>query len=373
MIISATQEKIDKTLDIIKQILQLKTIPIKLLASASGSIIALHPAYGDIVYLKSKRIAMSIAEDEDWTRHITINRQELLFWTNYLPHNNGRKIHQPLGCAAVSYSDASATGCASIITPCPSQRRIINHREFSEPEQKTSSTYRELLTVHYGLSQAKHLLENQSLRWFTDATNVVLIIRKGSMKPHLQNLAIKIFQITHRYNINLCMTWLRRNENCEADEFSRVIEHDDWGIHPSWFAHICSKFGAVTVDRFADPFNTKTQRFNSRFYWPQAEAVDAFTQNWHNDNNWLVPPLFLIVRTIRYLKACSAKGILVVPVWKSAHYWPEILNLLENDKQNVKGTLTLGDIFTHYRNTNSLFGSSCWKSETLVLKLDYKQ
>ena len=57
------------------------------------------------------------------------------------------RIPFPLAAAAISYSDASVTGCAAVITPCPYQKRLVVNREFSEQEQGMSSTYRELLRV----------------------------------------------------------------------------------------------------------------------------------------------------------------------------------------------------------------------------------
>ena len=159
-------------------------------------------------------------------------KKELLFWLDYLPHNNGMPILTPVAAAAVSFSDASGVGIASIITPCPSQEAIVVHRELTKAEQPRSSTYRELVAVYHGLEQAKHLLRNQALRWNTDSQNIVSIIRKGSMEPDLLALAIQIFQITKAYNITLSMTWIPTDDNTAADFHSQVVDYDDWGIDP---------------------------------------------------------------------------------------------------------------------------------------------
>jgi hypothetical protein len=75
------------------------------------------------------------------------------------------------------------------------------------------------------------------------------------------------------------------------------------------------------VDRVACTYNAKLPRFNSRFYQIGTEAVDAFTQNWGFNNNWLFPPNVLIPRVIRHLCECLADGTLLVPIWKSAVFW----------------------------------------------------
>ena len=193
------------------------------------------------------------------------------------------------------------------------------------------------------------------------------------MNPTLLDIALLIYKITKSYDITLSLTWVPREQNDDADQLSRVIDHDDWGVQKVWFDRITRKLGNPTIDRFADKRNTKCIRFNSRFFCEEAEAVDAFTQPWSKDINWLVPPLYLVVRVIQYLKLDKAAGILVVPIWVSAHYWPIIQNILDNEDHCVQGKMILQDIFQHYRNTASLFGSQNWKSNTLALALDYRE
>ena len=193
------------------------------------------------------------------------------------------------------------------------------------------------------------------------------------MNPVLLDIAILIYQITKKYDITLSLTWVPREDNDEADQFSRIIDYDDWGIQPYWYTKITEKLGTPTIDRFADQRNRKCPRFNSRFYCPEAEAIDAFTQVWSEDINWLVPPLYLVTRTLEYLRLEQAAGILIVPIWLSAHYWPMVQRILDEDTDVVQRKMILKNIFQHYRNTASLFGSADWSSSTLAVALDYRQ
>ena len=50
--------------------------------------------------------------------------------------------------------------------------------------------------------------------------------------------------------------------------------------------------------------------------------MDTFTVNWEGEVCWLAPPLYLVCRALKHAKACKARGTLVVPMWKSAVFWP---------------------------------------------------
>ena len=57
-------------------------------------------------------------------------------------------------------------------------------------------------------------------------------------------------------------------------------------------------WGPHTFDRSADSRNTKLKKFNSKFWCPDIAAVDAFSQDWSKDNNYLVLPIHLIAEVI---------------------------------------------------------------------------
>ena len=55
----------------------------------------------------------------------------------------------------------------------------------------------------------------------------------------------------------------------------------------------------------------------------------------------------------------------------SAHFWPVLQDVLDNRRHVVTGQLVMGNIYRHYRNQNSLFGSTEWKGKTLAVGLDF--
>ena len=187
-IIAASSDKIDKAQLLRAAIDTCEPVHIKDVASFTGTLLSLHIALGDIVYIKAKNLQILIASmklrngKQNWNCKVTMNkkcRTELLFWKNYLATNNSMKIHSHVESAAVSFSDASNTGTASLITPAPRQKELKIVKSFFKHESGLSSTFRELAAVVHGLSETKLVLKDKNIRWLTDNQNVVSIVRKA--------------------------------------------------------------------------------------------------------------------------------------------------------------------------------------------------
>ena len=146
--------------------------------------------------------------------------------------------------------------------------------------------------------------------------------RAWEQKAWLQEIAVNILSTLMQTAIRLEMAWIPREKNQQADYLSRLVDHDDWMLNPYIFQWIDSIWGPHTIDRFATHYNRQLPRFNSRFWNPNSEAVDAFTCDWSGENNWLCPPVYLIPRVLRHAANSKAAATLVVPEWPSAPYWP---------------------------------------------------
>ena len=148
------------------------------------------------------------------------------------------------------------------------------------------------------------------------------ILSVGSKSAALQKEAFAIFSFSLANKIRIEPEWIPRDENQQADYLSRIVDYDDWQIHPEIFAQLDSDWGPHSIDRFASFHNTQLPRFNSRFWNPGTKAVDAFTCNWQDENNWWCPPPYLVPRTIQHALRTRAQGTLLVPQWPSAAFWP---------------------------------------------------
>jgi len=222
---------------------------------------------------------------------------ELQFWLSQISRFNGQDLWPKPSAVRVVYSDASNTGYGGYTVEHGGQ---IANGQWTEEEACQSSTWRELRAVRLVLESFGPQLQNVRVRWFTDNQNVVRIVLNGSKKPILQREALGIFDIAVKARIQLEPEWIPREDNEVADYISRIVDYDDWMLNPVVFRELDSKWGPHTIDRFADWCNNQTPHFNSRYWCPGAEAMDAFTCDWGSDNNWWCPPVFLIPRILKH-------------------------------------------------------------------------
>jgi len=157
-----------------------------------------------------------------------------------------------------------------------------------------------------------------------------------------------------------------------ADDLRRIVDYDDYGVNPEFFAYIDSLYGPHSIDRFANECNAVLPRYNSLFYTPSTEAVDAFSVDWRFENNWLVPPVYFIPKALNHLRCCSAKGIVVAPDWPSSPFFPMLFGNSACFKPFIVETLVFkcDDIYKQGMNKMSIFGSKYFTSKVLVIRLD---
>ena len=157
---------------------------------------------------------------------------------------------------------------------------------------------------------------------------------------------------------------------------STTIDFDDYTIHNDVFRMLDCEWGPHTVDSFACSYNAKVLRYNSRFHQPGTEAVNAFTQNWDGENNWLLPPVSQISRVIAHAGACKAVRTLVIPMWKSSYFWL----LLCEDGRHWNAFVLDWVTFPKFKNLfikgkakNHVFGSKDLSFSVVALRLNFKQ
>ncbi|CAC5399040.1 unnamed protein product [Mytilus coruscus] len=102
-------------------------------------------------------------------------------------------------------------------------------------------------------------------------------------------------------------------------------------------------------------------------------GIDAFTINWQGANGWFVPPVCLVSKVISYMRQCFAHGTLVLPLWKSASFWPMLCPTGEGFIKEVKGCIDLPTnkkFYTSGKGNKSAFQSDLLElPDTLIEKI----
>ena len=351
-----------------------RVVYVKELAPVVGQIIYLSPVVGHLARIMTRSMYAVINEKISWFFRVKLSEEaveKINFWNQNLDFVNDAPAWKlEFKLTKSIYSDASDHACAAFVR----NQEVVFHQNWSESKRFKSSTWRELKTVSLAITSSSDTLHDQNIAWFTDNQNFVSIVHKGSKIKELQTLALKIFSFCLKNGISLEMKWIPRELNVDADSLSKMIDFDDYCLNDKIFNMLDSKWGPHTVDRFACHYNKKLMRFNSRFYQPGAEAVDAFLQDWEFGNNWLLPPVCLIPRVISHMRACKAEGTLVMPMWKSSQFW----TLLCNDGIHWNSMVhdwcilpNINNLFIRKKAKNRLFGTKPLTFEVVALRINF--
>ena len=314
---------------------------------------------------------MFVAAQNHWDMLINVCdnhplRSELEFWLVQVENMNTKKLNEYKIPSTIVYSDASSFACGAYSVQL---NNSIFHKMWSINEVDKSSTWREMKAISLALGCYSNTLSRQTIKWYTDSKNCVSIVEKGSMKKDLHDLSMNIFELCVKNQIDIDIHWIPRSENVIADDISKVFDFDDWGTSQEFFDFLNEMWGPFTVDRFASFNNFKCDRFYSKFWTPQCEGVDAFAFDWKDENNWIVPPIYLIGRVLKHIVACKAKGVMIVPKWTSSYFWPMIFKNGSTCNDCVIDALDLKygqNFFVHGSDKNSVFGADTFNAKGAV-------
>ena len=353
----------------------------RFIASIVGKIISLSPCVGNVSLIMSRFLQSAVFFRHDWDTPLDLSRfqffpqclDEVNFWLDNCVKLNCKKLFEYSQPVVIVCTDASDFACGGHAHFVDKEEFDLFYQAFSSMESTLDSNGRELLAILYALRSFKALVRGKVVKLYTDNKNASIISMKGSMSLRLQRQALEIFQFCAMNNVTVEIEWIPRSLNEYADSLSRVVDFDDWSVSTAFFDYIASLFGSFTVDRFASHYSAKCARFYSKFWCPSSEGVDAFSVDWAGENNWLVPPVYLIGRTIFHLEACGARGVLVVPYWPSAVFWP-IVFPSSGHRASIVQCIEFSDpcfVFAPAREGHeTIFCPSRFRSSVLALCLD---
>ena len=362
-----------KIISTCQSLLEKRSASARCLASFTGQIISMMPVIDNLASLHTRFSQMAVAQAQTWDSLIEIDREikaEIIFWLDNIQSLNVKYVFEVEvpGQSVSIKGDASNSGCGSFIEGT----EHVAARLFSPDECARHSTWRELENVRFSMSAFGPLLKGSKVTFYTDNQSTQRILKSGSMKRECHMLAKSTVDFCNTNDISLDVQWIPREKNKEADAISRepeILDTDDWGLSRSFVSFLERRYGKFSLDAFANDYNCKCDQFCSLYHVPGSSGIDAFNFDWSNEFLLLVPPVSIIGRVLQHLLLCQAKGVLVVPCWPSAYYWPLLINdfkIFIKDILKVKGA----NILVSGRNKNSLLGSSGFTGFMLALQMD---
>ena len=356
-------------------------VPARFLASVVGQIVSMQQVFEGLVCLKTRALYHCLDSRLSWDSCVFVSQkalEELDFWRAHARALNekGMAIFEQRNVDVSVFSDASGTGYGGYVALCAGA--LVEGTEvygrWDDVEMCQSSTWRELASVERVLKSNEASLCQKSIIVFSDNKNVSSILKKGSMKQNLQDLALNVHEFCENKQIQITPEWISRDSSsiALADEFSRKFDNDDWEIQPLIFFQLSAIWGKYSIDRFASNLNCKCLRFNSRVWCVGSEAVDALTQNWSGELNWWVPPPKLIPKCLNKIISEKASGTLIIPMWESAPYWPLVChNYVFRDFVKDHRVLPQANVIVAGKGNNGVFAEEPLKFKMVALKIAF--
>jgi hypothetical protein len=133
-----------------------------------------------------------------------------------------------------------------------------------------------------------------------------------------------LFRICTIECITFNLAWVPRTQNEAADYLSKVVDPDDWSVEDQIFSFLEKTNQKFDLDVFASDKTSKCKKFYSKWWCAGTSGINAFCFDWSNCFCWIVPPPNVILETILHAIKHNVSGILIIPKWESAVFWPAL-------------------------------------------------
>ena len=327
--LSLPTEKVGKIVAEVKVMLDCHTVSARSLAQLIGkmtaALLAVHPAplhYRSLQHLKHVALRR-----KGYDGQVTISpeaRRDLQWWAENLSTWNGRAIRDPNPNMVIE-TDASKKGWGAFC------RGVLTGGCWSVQEAKLHINSLEMLAAFYAIKAFVKEKQQVSILLLTDNMSVVAHVNRmgGTRSPLLVSQVIDLWSWCLQRHITITAQHIPGLENVTADYLSRHLrDRTDWVLEPSIFRCVNRHLGPLQVDLFATRFSRQLPRFFSWRPDPEAEATDAFAQNWSKFQGFAHPPWCLISRVLLKVRSDQASVVLITPLWYTQAWFPTLMELL---------------------------------------------
>lgn len=318
--LSVPAEKLRKCRRDAKKLLQQQLTTPRQVAQVLGLLNSVAPAVrpGLLQQRWCQRALAQALKTSNWEAKFELSpeaKRELSWWSDELPHFNGRPL--PLSSLKASWritTDASETGWG-VVTPSGT---IRGH--WTPEQSRQSSNWREMWAATYAIEWAAARRPNSTLELRTDNTTTVALINKQgtTASEALLLLAKQAWRAILRARLQVLATYLQGELNVEADRASREPKHD-YKLRDSAFSLVRRWApGRLQLDLFASKQSHRLTQWFSR-------EADAMKQPWPSTGCYAFPPPGMIAAVLQRARLLEVRWMLLVtPTWRSAPYWPTL-------------------------------------------------
>uniref|UniRef100_A0A914VC37 Reverse transcriptase domain-containing protein n=1 Tax=Plectus sambesii TaxID=2011161 RepID=A0A914VC37_9BILA len=250
-------------------------------------------------------------------------KRELTLWASQVRQWNGRAILPPIPHEVIT-SDASNIGWGA------AWRGQSTGGRWTNAEHPRHINFKELLAAFLALKSFLRDAADIHVLFQCDNSAAVAYLNKqgGTASRELSNLAVEIWEWCLERNISLQAIHLPGVLNTIADLESRSMrEASEWQLDPSLAQVLYERLLQCSVDLFATRNNAQLPLFFSWRPDPEAQAIDAFAQNWSEICAYAFPPFCLVEQTLQKVLIDRAEVLLIVPEWPMQAWWPSLLQL----------------------------------------------
>jgi len=288
----------------------------------------------------------------DWNKLVTLQREhvtELQWWAQQLASEGGHGRHLsapmfPVTPAVTMESDASLTGWgASLVNFHPSLSRFFKRTStrgfFSLRERMVSNNAREIMAALFAIRSfilplpSRLSLPFRSRLCLVKTDNMVTssyLNKEGGRKDHLSVMVEQTLALCTQKGWSMRAQYIPGVDNVVADRLSRhKYDRNDWLLRPSIFSQLRAEYGPLDMDLFASRLNAQLPLFAAWDPQPGALWTDSFSHTWDTRLVFYAnPPFAIIQKVLRKILQDRATVLLILPLWRSAAWWPLLIHLL---------------------------------------------
>jgi hypothetical protein len=319
-----------KLLDILDKALDYTRMSVRQFSGVLGKLAATCPGNdrAKVLIKPLQRVTQCalIASNRDYESPLYLSpatKECLREWAAHIPM--AKAVYAEKLPEALVYTDSSKKGWGSYW--------VEGDQEYGEEWPiDTQQLHINILELRAILVTLKHLLphvKQKLVHLFIDNTTAIACIKKGGSTSSFScnEETEAIFRYAWKKGITFKLSYCPTKLNVRADRASRAfITSGEWTLDRDTADMLFGQFQKPHVDLFASAANHQCDTYVTLNYDANAHATDAFTLKW-DMHSLIFPPFSLIGRTLRKLRRDHTKGILVVPMWRTQPWFPQLTQL----------------------------------------------